>query len=278
MFKEIKLAGKYIITAELELLTGLHIGTSGNSLEIGGVDNPVIKDAWGRPYIPGSSLKGKMRSLMEFYHDKLSLNKVVYSVYSERDRSKAIRMHMCDDEDCLVCGLFGRNHGEHKVIINNEGTYNSRDFYASIQPTRLIVRDAFLIEDSITEEMRENLDLEYTEVKFENNLDRITSAANPRQTERVPAGARFKCEMVVNIYNDDEKKYLEELIKALRLLEDDYLGGQGSRGYGQVKFRNITIACRDLNYYMDPTNHELKLEEFNSLNDIKVDDLFKEKE
>lgn len=276
MFKEIKLAGKYIVDAELELLTGLHIGTAGNSLEIGGVDNPVIKDAWGRPYIPGSSLKGKLRSLMEFYHDKLKINEVIYSVYNEKDRSRAIRMHMCGEEDCPVCSLFGRNHGSHKVIVGNDGGHENRDFSASVQPTRLIVRDAFLIEDSITEEMRENLDLEYTEVKFENNLDRITSAANPRQTERVPAGARFKCSMVVNVFNEDKGKYLEELIKAMRLLEDDYLGGQGSRGYGQVKFYNISITYKDKDYYLDPQDDKLKKAAFASLEEINnLVDLFK---
>lgn len=83
-FNEIVLNGKYVIDAEIKLLTGLHIGTAGNSLDIGGVDNPVIKDVYGKPYIPGSSLKGKLRSLMEFYNNKLTLGNVIYSVKSEK--------------------------------------------------------------------------------------------------------------------------------------------------------------------------------------------------
>lgn len=97
--------------------------------------------------------------------------------------------------------------------------------------------------------MKEYLDLDWTEVKFENNLDRITSMANPRQNERVPAGAKFKCEFVLNVFDDDECKYLKELLQAMKLLEDDYLGGHGSRGYGQVKFINITIVFRNKEYY-----------------------------
>ncbi|TDT51293.1 type III-A CRISPR-associated RAMP protein Csm3 [Fonticella tunisiensis] len=268
LFKEISLKGKYLIEAKIELKTGLHIGTAGNSLEIGGVDNSVIKDAFGRPYIPGSSLKGKLRSLTEFHHDKLSLGNVIYSVYNEVKSENNIRMHMCRDENCPVCGLFGRNHGEHKVIIDNDGKIKPEDFSDGIQPTRLIVRDAILDEDSISDEMRDNMDLDYTEVKFENNLDRITSAANPRQTERVPAGARFKCSFVVNVYNDDGNKYLNELITALRLLEDDYLGGQGSRGYGQVKFKDIKICYRDADYYKGNNQDERKYE-YKELGEIK---------
>lgn len=54
-----KLTGKYIVTADIELVTGLHIGTSKEEVEVGGLDNPVVKDPFGNPYIPGSSLKGK---------------------------------------------------------------------------------------------------------------------------------------------------------------------------------------------------------------------------
>jgi len=119
--------------------------------------------------------------------------------------------------------------------------------------------DAKLIRDSITEKVLENLGGDYTEVKFENNLDRITSGVNPRQTERVPAGAKFGVSMIVNRYAvayddepstvDDGIKYLKELLIAMQLLEDDYLGGQGSRGYGKVKFEDIKITYKDLGSY-----------------------------
>lgn len=268
-FNEIVLNGKYVIDADIRLLTGLHIGTAGNSLDIGGVDNPVIKDAQGKPYIPGSSLKGKLRSLMEFYSNKLKLGNVAYSVYKNNGGDGSIRMHMCDEKDCVVCGLFGRNHGQHKIITNSNGDYKEKTFEEAVEPTRLIVRDAHLIDESISDEMKDNMDFEYTEVKFENNIDRITSAANPRQTERVPAGAKFKCNFIVNVFNEDDKKYFNILLTALKLLEDDYLGGQGSRGYGQVKFENIKIEYKGKNCYLGKEDKKV-FGPFNSLNEVEL--------
>jgi len=229
----VKFKGKYIIKCCLELLTGLHIGKGQNSLEIGCVDNAVIKDAYGKPYIPGSSLKGKMRSLMEFAEGKITADNLIITV-GDRGKVDRKRMHMCGDPECAVCNIFGRNHGEHKT---ESGENLKVSFDEAVIPTRLIVRDAYLDEDSITQNMKDYLDLEWTEVKFENNLDRITSRANPRQTERVPAGAIFNCEFVLNVFDDDEDKYLKKFMKAMELLEDDYLGGQGTRGYGKIKFK-----------------------------------------
>lgn len=246
--KDIKFIGKYIITTNIKAKTGLHVGTANSVMEIGGVDNPVIKDPLGIPYIPGSSIKGKMRSLMEFEKGLINPDNLIYSKESKNEKDEVIRLHMCDNKDCLVCNLFGRNHGNHK-LVNDEPL----NLFESIVPTRLIVRDAMLEEDSITEEMKKNMDLEWTEVKFENNLDRITSAANPRQTERVPAGAVFQGEFILNVYNvdgkDDGVTYLKGLINAMKLLEDDYLGGQGSRGYGKIAFGNIVIKYRSKGYY-----------------------------
>ena len=62
---ELKLIGKLILEGEMTCETGLHVGAGKGSLEIGGSDNPVVKDAFGRPYVPGSSLRGKIRSLLE---------------------------------------------------------------------------------------------------------------------------------------------------------------------------------------------------------------------
>lgn len=252
---DVKFKGKYIIKCELELLSGLHIGKGQNSLEIGGVDNSVVKDAYGKPYIPGSSLKGKMRSLMEFAEDKITADNLIITV-GDRSKIDRKRMHMCGDPECMVCNLFGRNHGEHKTESGSEPT---KSFDNAVIPTRLIVRDAYLIESSITEQMKDYLDLEWTEVKFENNLDRITSRANPRQNERVPAGAKFKCEFVLNVFDNDGDRYLKKILKAMQLLEDDYLGGQGTRGYGKVEFNNITITFRGKEYYTSETTADKKL-------------------
>ncbi|WAM33893.1 type III-A CRISPR-associated RAMP protein Csm3 [Caldicellulosiruptor morganii] len=244
---DVILKGKYIISCKIKAVTGLHIGEGNNSLEIGGIDNSVVKDAEGKPYIPGSSLKGKMRSLMEFAEGKVKENLLVET---KKEKDGGIYIHMCGDKSCIVCGLFGRNHGKHTLKNGSES-----DFTDSVVPTRLIVRDAKLIEDSITEEMKENLDLEWTEVKFENNIDRITSQAHPRQSERVPAGAEFEAEFVVNRLEvdgkDDGDTFVKKFVQAMRLLEDDYLGGQGTRGNGKVQFVDIKILYKDREAYLN---------------------------
>ncbi|QTA38791.1 type III-A CRISPR-associated RAMP protein Csm3 [Thermosipho ferrireducens] len=261
--KEIKFVGKFIIESEIELETGLHIGTEENNMEIGGIDNPVIKDSLGRPYIPGSSLKGKLRTLMEYYHEKIKPDLLVYTVKKDSE-SQSIKIHMCDEEDCPVCNLFGRNHGKHKFVSDKE---KKEEEFKNLMPTRLIVRDSLLIEDSITPEMMEYLETKYTEVKNENNLDRITAIAHPRKTERVPAGARFSSEFVINVYEGDGIKYLKEFLRAMMLLEDDYLGGSGSRGYGKIKFKDVKIKFRNKNFYENPKIGEkcveVNLEEVN---------------
>lgn len=260
--KEIKLEGKYVLVGKIKLETGLHIGTSKDTMKIGDLDNPIIKDASGRPYIPGSSLKGKMRYLMEYSHELISSSKLVYS---RKNENQPIRIHLCEDPSCKVCGLFGNTASEQTSV---EG---KKINIAYKVPTRIIVRDSHLIEESITEEMRRNLDFEYTEIKHENTIDRILSTANPRQTERVPAGAKFDLEIIVNkfcINNDKEQsdgtKFIKELFIAMKLLEDDYLGGSGSRGYGKVKFEDLVLEFRDINYYsQENTSSE------NSQNSIK---------
>lgn len=248
--EEVKLIGKVIIKGVIEAKTGLSIGGSTVGLDIGGVDNPVIKDAKGKPYIPGSSLKGKMRSLLEKAEGK-TLN----------TNLGGARIHICkekeDYENCHVCKIFG--------------VPGEKDFG---KPTRLLVRDATLVEDSITEEMKKSLDLEYTEVKFENVIDRITSAANPRQTERVPAGAQFEFEMIYNVFNEKDKENLREVFKTMKLLEDDYLGSSGSRGYGKIEFKNVEVYWNSIKDYEEGTSYRNRIYEKGE--DKKIEDLLKE--
>ncbi|MCS7244232.1 MAG: type III-A CRISPR-associated RAMP protein Csm3 [Candidatus Calescibacterium sp.] len=172
---------------------------------------------------------------------------------------------MCGKKECKVCGLFGNAPSKQESVAGHEVNIDYK------VPTRIIVRDAYLIDESITDEMRQNMDFEYTEIKFENNLDRILSTANPRQTERVPAGAKFNMEIVVNRFQvdnvDDSTNFLEETLIAMKLLEDDYLGGQGTRGYGRVKFIDLFIQYRDINYYSNKSTN-IKEMRFNSLSDI----------
>jgi CRISPR-associated protein Csm3 len=116
-------------------------------------------------------------------------------------------------------------------------------------PARLAVFDAPLDPESITAQMRENLDDELTEVKSENAIDRITSQANPRTLERVPAGARFQTRFVMDVLCDEDAPLFQRVLEGLRLLEDDSLGGGGSRGSGRVSFSNLRLTWRSRNYY-----------------------------
>ncbi len=208
-----QLVKKIKIQTTIELLTGLHIGGSNESVEIGGIDNSVIKLAnkGGQPYIPGSSLKGKMRCLLEQSHGVLL------------GRSDEINR------------LFGITEDKNAKITDNI-------------PSRIIVRDAFLTEESANKlRSNEELDLPYTELKSENTISRDTSAANPRQFERIPAGAVFQLEMIINVWKDSDSHDNEEaswtlLRQAMNLLKNDYLGGNGSRGYGQIKFGDLKFT------------------------------------
>src|SRR3974377_375206 len=178
---ELKLIGKLILEGELHCETGLHIGAGKGSLEIGGADTPVVKYAFGRPYVPGSSLRGKLRALLEQMSGLAVPSELVY--LSKR-KGQEVRIHQSDRPDDEICLLFGRNPGRMERVggDNLDAT--------QAPPARLAVFDAPLDVDSITPQMRENLDDELTEVKSENAIDRITSQANPRTLERVPAGAR----------------------------------------------------------------------------------------
>jgi len=237
---ELKLIGKLILEGELLCESGLHVGAGKGSLEIGGADNPVVKDAQGRPYVPGSSLRGRIRSLLEQATGMAVPSELVY--ISKR-KGHEVRIHQSDRPDDEICILFGRSPGRmEKSAGGDEGGVHAT-------PARLSVFDAPLIAGSITPQMRENLDDELTEVKSENAIDRITSQANPRTLERVPAGARFQIRMVLDLLCAEDSVLPALLVQGLRLLEDDALGGGGSRGNGRVKFDNLKLTWRGRDYY-----------------------------
>jgi CRISPR-associated protein Csm3 len=237
---ELKLIGKLILEGELHCETGLHIGAGKGSLEIGGSDNPVVKDAAGRPYIPGSSLRGKIRSLLEQFSGAAVPSEMVYI---SRRKGQEVRIHQSDKPDDEICLLFGRNAGRMERVTGEPlDSHNA-------SPARLAVFDAPLDMDSITPPMRENLDDELTEVKSENAIDRITSQANPRTLERVPAGARFRVRFIMDVLCDEDAPLFGQLVQGLRLLEDDALGGGGSRGSGRVRLSNLKLVWRNREYY-----------------------------
>ena len=237
---QLKLIGKLILEGDLECRTGLHIGAGKGSLEIGGADNPVVKDAFGLPYVPGSSLRGKLRSLLEQATGAAVPGEMVF--LSKR-RGQEVRIHQTDRPDDEICLIFGRNPGRMERV-SGEALEN-----ASATPSRLSVYDAPLVVESITPQMRENLDDELTEVKSENAIDRITSQANPRTLERVPSGARFHLRMVMDILCQEDRELVPRVVEALRLLEDDALGGGGSRGSGRVAVKNLRLTWRGRDYY-----------------------------
>jgi len=237
---ELKFVGKLILEGVMTCETGLHVGAGKGSLEIGGSDNPVAKDAFGRPYVPGSSLRGKIRSLLE---QASGLAVPGELVFLSRRKGQEVRIHQSDRPDDEICLLFGRNPGRMERV-QGETLETSQ-----ATPARLAVFDAPLDLDSITPQMRENLDDELTEVKSENAIDRITSQANPRTLERVPAGARFKIRFVMDVLCDEDAPLFARVLEGLRLLEDDSLGGGGSRGSGRVSFGGLRVVWRGKDYY-----------------------------
>ncbi|MEW6665747.1 MAG: type III-A CRISPR-associated RAMP protein Csm3 [Thermodesulfobacteriota bacterium] len=233
-----KLIGKIEIRGELECLTGLHIGASKENMEIGALDSPVVRDPLtNEPYVPGSSLKGKLRSFLE---------KATPELLPKRNGGTArnpIMRHECEDWEprggnvgalhCPVCRLFGSTGP-------GEGNRN--------YPARLKVRDLHLTNVKDLAEM--DTGLLYTEWKFENSIDRVTSAANPRNLERVPRGAKFDISIVYDVEDPDTlEEDLKNLRLAVELLHDDALGGHGSRGYGRVKLGITQITARKIDYY-----------------------------
>ncbi|RCK71576.1 MAG: CRISPR-associated RAMP Csm3 [Ignavibacteriae bacterium] len=207
--------GNIFLKGKLITITPLHIGGSKDKFEIGGVDNPVIKDpVTNYPYIPGSSLKGKLRMLLEY-----SEGKVIEKV----DKNGKGTGEFPPSNDPEITSLFG------------DSADNS-----SNGPTRLIVRDAYPDEKTITMWENTNSETLYTEYKAENTIDRMTSAANPRFMERVHKGSEFDVEFIIQVFSMDSdkgKSNFEKLVKAIRLLEDSTLGGGGSRGSGKVEFK-----------------------------------------
>jgi len=221
-----KLTNIVEIKAKLVLQTGLHIGVGDSEMHIGGIDNSVIKHPMTQsPYIPGSSLKGKIRTLLEWRSGA-----VQSSPLSLKDISKN------PEEVKNILRLFG---------ISGD-TKNSEQEVAEIGVSRLAFWDCALNE-AWENEIRDDNQL-LTEAKSENTIDRITSTAgNPRQTERVPAGAEFDFKLTLRQFEGDKPELLDLVLKGLKLLELDSLGGSGSRGYGKVKFTDLTVDGKAYN-------------------------------
>ena len=245
----------------IEVLTGLHIGGSQEKVEIGGLDNPVIRAVMkdNTPYIPGSSLKGKIRSLLE---QALGIDCLNSKSSKETDKGDNKNEEEENKEEkhnpkiCPICKAFGSSQSD-------DNNYNHR--------SRLIFRDLYLTEESKKKLEELDTDYPYTEIKHETAIDRITGKAKRgslRETERVPAGTHFEGTLVVQVFSDDDKTDSElsegELLKMLKdgveLLNRDYLGGSGSRGYGHVKVELKKVKVLEVKV----EDQRVKLEEVNS--------------
>lgn len=222
MNNKIQLNKKILIKGEIEALSGLLIGGSNTAMGIGGPDKMVIRNPISNePYIPGSTLKGKMRSLLELSYG-----------YIKDVRMGNVKYGPSDDPNHITTLLFG-----------------SASTDENQRPSRILFRDGKLKNG---EEFVGKTDLPFTESKTEVVIDRITSAAMPRTFERVPAGARFELDIVLNIFEGDNKSESELLthtLRGLQMLQDDYIGGSGSRGSGRVKFYIHSITERSVDYY-----------------------------
>ena len=216
MYDKLKIKGK------IEVVTGLHIGGSSQFSAIGAVDSPVIKDKLSnQPIIPGSSLKGKMRTL-------LAKSKSENNIVKKPDE---------DSEELL--NLFGSSVKSKK---SNNGNTEEK-----IMQGRLQFKDAQL---SNMSELKARLLDTAVEVKFENTIDRLTAEANPRQIERVVREAKFHFEIMYDAWFEfsDDEKCMERIAndfniigEGMQLLQLDYLGGNGTRGYGKIKFGELSV-------------------------------------
>ena len=222
--------GKLNIEATLTLLTGTHIGASKDFAPIGAVDSVVIRDPLTRqPIIPGSSLKGKLRTLLA------------------KTETKGYVLQEADADSLPVKRLFGASK--------------------PVMPARLQFSDLRMLKESVQFIKGMGTDLYLSEIKFENGINRLTSVANPRQIERVPAGAKFRLQLN---YNIEQLAEVEEdmalLARAFTLLHMDYIGGHGSRGYGRVlidQFKIALFSVSDEPMALDMEAMKAKLEEAN---------------
>lgn len=213
------------ITGKLEVLSGLHIGAGREVIEIGGLDQPVIKHPITKaPYVPGSSIKGKMRSLLEIYYFIDSPDTMTFVT-----EGKACG---CGKAKCPACRIFGMAGDKKKSDVGS---------------TRLVVRDAVLCDADMLRFEKGELPME---IKYENTIHRVNGVAeHPRPLERVPAGVVFDFNMSFKVFEGDDDNLINYVYKGLKLIELDALGGCGSRGSGQVRFTNL--LCDDQSVDLD---------------------------
>lgn len=281
----------------LQTITGLLISAGKAFGRIGGSDTEPMSidrtyDCGGKtikvrvPYIPGSSLKGRMRSLLEialglplYSSDKKiwshTLARNVYVNLSSDDRLSLVdfvnTLIKTDLDRMFGYGAFPLNEVFDELKKGNK-TQLINSLLTVLSPTSLLVEDLFPDESYVCKIYNEN-DLvtfdDFIEDKNENRIDRVTSAADPRTITRVKPGVPFTGTLSLLVFDKNSSKlkdYLELLVKGMGLIEKTYLGAAGSRGYGRVKFTKITVSI-----YNPANMTEILYKEFNSLEELSKD-------
>jgi len=219
------------LTGQIELLSGLHIGSGNTEIQIGGTDNPAIKNPITQePYIPGSSIKGKMRSLLEWQ----------LGVVEQTQGNPLSFKHL---KDLHGEGVKTQAKDILKLFGGAPDGSIGEALIKEIGPSRLSFWDCSLTRAWVEAMNAKNLLL--TEIKMENSIDRIRGTAeNPRNTERVPATAQFDFNLTIRVHDNED--LTGTILLGLKLLELTGLGGSGSRGYGKIAFRNLKLGNQDL--------------------------------
>lgn len=201
------------IKGKITVVSGLHIGSGEGQFGIAGADEPVVRLPNGEPYIPGSSLKGKIRSLLE-----------LASGLMVRTGGRPLDAEILQCED-----LTEAERGRALTLLR---LFGSRDVIGveAVGPSRVLFRDARLIKgDGLFQ-------LDLIETKGENRINRIRGRSESSRTvERIQPGSQFALVVVLRSFlEDDDSDLYETLIKGLKLLSFDALGASGSRGYGAI--------------------------------------------
>jgi CRISPR-associated protein Csm3 len=216
----------------LELVSGLHIGNREGEVRIGGMDNPVIRDAaTNQPYIPGSSIKGKMRSLLEWYTGAI-----------DSDGAPAT----------MKLASNAPKKAEAELLVKVFGSHSSSERDCVLGPTRVVFRDLFLEPAWLEKTLKRGIPV--TEVKMENMIDRVKgTAVHPRNTERVIRGARFVFGVSWRVLDGDDPEAIAALVKrGLALLQCEGLGGAVSRGYGRIRFESLQCDGKEFTLPNNP--------------------------
>jgi len=228
------------IEGSIILKSGMHIGSGDTEMHIGGTDSPVIKHPHTlEPYIPGSSLKGKVRSLLEMQSGLMVLTQGDVVSFNTLTKIKDYGEKKVSCENILkIFGASGSDKGDDQII----------------GPSRVSFSDCYLDKEWLEKVKKERLSL--TEVKSENVINRIKGTAeHPRFIERVPEGTEFSFLLTFKVFENDDEELFNYLFKGLKLLEMDTIGGSGSRGYGRIKFdfidKGIQSQFKSLNPFND---------------------------